>query len=237
MGFFDDLKEVVNDTRKVDVAHLGEQTSGRVDYSTKKIVIDTSLASNIGVTINNPYVISFPFKKISFIDIMRGTSFDPRLDVVCTIVFGKKGDLLTDADTVVMRYGDILEFDEVQKDCFLYFTNSNVRCTLLFSTSLKMKVSNSVIFRPLPTRTLQSTPVICDSARKPLVSSTPELRIVHLYNESATDTVYIGSSSVTTANGFPLLPKTFYTYESSGALFGITINPATVSVRILGLYL
>lgn len=141
MGFFDDLKEVVNETRKVDVAQLGEQTSGRVDYTTKKIVIDTSVASNVGVTVNNPYVINFPFKKISFTDIMRGNSLDARLDVVCTIVFGQKGDLLTDADSVVMRYGDVLEFDEIQKDCFFYFTNSNVRCTLLFSTSLKMKAS------------------------------------------------------------------------------------------------
>lgn len=237
MSIFDDFKEVLNDTKKIDHANLAMQTSGVVDYTTKKITIDTSVASNVGVTVNNPYVINFPFKKISFIEIMRGTSYDPRLDVVCTVVFGQKGDLLTDSDSIVLRLGDTLEFDEIQKDCYFYFTNSNVRCSLLFSTSLKMQISNSVVFRPLPTRTLQSTPVICTSARNALVSSTPELRTVHLYNESATVTVYIGSSSVTTANGFPLKPQSYYTYESSGALFGITNNPDTASVRILGLYL
>lgn len=242
MGIFDDItrdfKQVINDNTKVDVAYLENETNGNTLYNTKKILIDTSSVLNTGVGINKPYIVNFPFKKISFIDISTANGlYNPRLDVTCTIVFGRVGDTLASSETIVMRLGDVIEFDEIQKACYFYFTNSSVRCTLLFSMGLKMQVSNNVVFLPNPQRTLQSTPVLVTNSRNALVSNSSDLRGVHLYNESTTDTIYVGSSSVTVANGFPIKPQAYYFFESAGALSGITEPTKTATMRIIATYL
>lgn len=76
---------------------------------------------------------------------------------------------------------------------------------------------------------------VTDAATKIPTTNLDNRKAITIFNNSSSETVYIGGSSVTTSTGYPLLPYQGLPFDlgSGGQLYGICNTGKTASVRYL----
>lgn len=69
-------------------------------------------------------------------------------------------------------------------------------------------------------------------AATPIVAASASRNSVEVFNNHATEILYVGGAGVTTATGRPVFPKTGWSIDTGAALYGI-VGAGTVDTRII----
>lgn len=178
----------------------------------KKIYIDLSVAR----LDSNPFIISFPFKSFYIQDGTDGIA----------LIEMKLYSRDLGYDSIKVRRQDSMVFGSAVNACYLSWASQTGKfLELIFAIDIEIKSGSTTTYSASgggSTSTSILATVSVTTSETTIATASSRSKMV-IYNEGV-ETVYLGSTGVTTATGIPLASGASYEHASAGVLVGITAS-------------